>query len=464
MPNFFALIPGANWQHPNPRLQSAWRFARIGFLIFPVLPSVGTLPIFMALVLTWVNSSAEILRHRVNWWLALLGLWSIVVSLSAIEPGDALLGLANILPFFGFFAAYSVLIQTLEQMRQLAWIFLLAAIPTILLGFGELWLGWGGDISIAGTPIHIWGLTPGGNPLGRMSSLFGYATGLAEYLQMVFIFGLGLWVDTWENRSDSLQPKLTFGKSGALATKSVQTPKLIYLSVFLLLCGTALIFTSSRAAWGGAIVSMLIFAVDQSWYWLLGVVTTLMAIIYSSAYAPSPIKEPLRAIVPRYFWARITDEMYPNRPDALTRMAQFQFAWKLTLERPLTGWGMQSFGKLYQAQSHIWVPQPHNILLMLSSSLGLPMTIGLVSIIGWVIARGTILFLDFPIEWRQSRTIFFTFLMAFGGFIMFNMTDVTLPDLRLNTLAWLLLAGICGLFYQSELSTVGGAASMRHRL
>jgi O-antigen ligase len=444
MPNLFALIPGSNWKHPNPHLQTAWKFARIGFLIFPVLPVVGVLPIFIALVLTWIKSRREILTHRVSWWLALLGLWSIFVSLFGVSPGDALLGLANLLPYFGFFVAYSVLIQTTAQLRQLAWIFLLSAIPVILLGFGELWLGWGGDLVIMNTPIQIFGLHSGGNPSGRMASLFGYATGLAEYLQMVFVFGLGLWVDTWENRGTD--PSL--GQSGKV--KIWKTPKLIYLNVFLLVCGTALIFTSSRSAWGGAIASMLIFAAYQSWYWVLGIVTALIGIVFSSAYAPSPIKAPLRTIVPRYFWARITDEMYPDRPDSLTRMAQFKFAWKLIQERPLTGWGMQSFGKLYQAQSRIWVPQPHNIILMLSSSLGLPATIGLVSIVGWIVARSTMLVLDFPIDWRHSRTIFFTFLIAFGGFMMFNMTDVTLPDLRLNTLAWLILASIWGLCCESE--------------
>jgi O-antigen ligase len=454
MPNFFSLIPGANWQHPKPQLQSAWNLARIGILIFPVLPAIGVLPIFIALVLTWVQARREILHHRVNWLLAIWSVWAIGVSLFGVSPGDALLGLANLLPFFGFFAAYSVLIQTLEQLRQLAWIFLLSAIPVILVGFGELWLGWGGDLTVMGSPIQIFGLHPGGNPLGRMSSLFGYATGLAEYLQMVFIFGLGLGVDTWERRGADV--------SGKLAPVPIwKSPKLIYLSILMLLCGIALIFTSSRSAWGGAIVSMLVFAAYQSWYWILGLVAALMAIVFSSAYAPSPLKEPLRAIVPRYFWARITDEMYPDRPDALTRVAQFKFAGKLIQERPITGWGMQSFGNLYQAYSHIWVPQPHNVIVMLGASLGLPATICLVGIIGWIVTCGTRLFLDFPIEWRHSRTIFFTYLLAFGGFIAFNMTDVTLPDLRLNTLAWLLLASICGLFYQSQLSS--GFAPPEHR-
>ncbi|WP_310488383.1 O-antigen ligase family protein [Chamaesiphon sp. VAR_69_metabat_338] len=447
MPNLLALIPGSTWKHPHPRLQQAWNFARIGFLIFPVLPAIGVFPIFFALVLTWKNATSVILAHRVNWLMALWSVWSIGVSLFGVDIGDALLGLANLLPLFAFFAAYSVLIQSTDQLRQLAWILLLSAIPVMLLGFAELWLHWGGDLAIGGTPIHILGLHPGGNPLGRMASLFGYATGLAEYLQMVFVLALGLWVDAWEHRGVAdFQESLAKKKP----IEFWRSPKIIYLTGFLAICGTALLLTSSRSAWGGAIVSLSIFALYQAWYWWLGLVSAALAIVFSSAYAPSPLKEPLRAIVPRYVWARITDEMYPDRPEALTRVSQFKFAWKLIEERPVTGWGLQSFGRLYQAYSQTWVPQPHNIVLMLSSSLGLPATIGLIAIVGWIVARGTILFLDFPIEWRSSRTIFFTFLIAFGGFIMFNMTDVTLPDLRLNTLAWLLLASICGLYYQSQ--------------
>lgn len=442
MPNFLSLIPGANWKHPNPRLQTAWNFARNGILIFPLLPSIGVFPIFIALVLTWVKATPEILSHRVNWCLAVWSVWSIVVSLLAIDPGEALLGLANFIPYFCLFAAYSVLIQTLAQLRQLAWILLLSAIPVILLGSGELWLGWGGDLMVGNTPIQIWGIIPGGNPPGRMASVFGYANGLAEYLQMVFILAMGLWIDTWEHETTS-RP-LSF-------TQIWKIPKLIYLSGLLASCGIALIATSSRSAWSGAIACTLIFAVYQSWYWLLGLISAGMAIVFGSAYAPDPVKTPLRAIVPRYFWARITDEMYPDRPDAMTRMSQWKFAWKLTQDRPITGWGLQSFGKLYQAHSQIWLGHPHNIILMLSSNLGLPATIGLIAIVGWIVARATILFLDFPIEWRHSRTIFFTFTIGFGGFIMFNMTDVTAPDLRLNTFAWLFLASICGLFYQSQL-------------
>ena len=91
-------------------------------------------------------------------------------------------------------------------------------------------------------------------------------------------------------------------------------------------------------------MSSLVFTIYQGWYLVLAGVTAIGTVILSAAYAPSPLKEPLRSIVPRYFWARITDEMYPGRPESITRLSQWNFAWKMTQDRPIFGWGLQSFG------------------------------------------------------------------------------------------------------------------------
>ncbi len=436
MPDFLTLMPGAIWKHPNPRLQLAWNSARIGLVIFPLVPSVGAVFIFVGLVQTWQYCGREILQHRLNWGFAVLALWLIVVSLFGIQPGDAALGLLNFLPFFAFFAAYSILIQSPEQLRQLAWILTIPALPMMLLGLLQL-LGWGGDLPIPGTPGIVWRMESHGNPLGRMSSVFGHANHLAVYLQMVFIFTLGLFVDRYA--ADG-----TDSSTGGVG-RWWKSPTGWWLVSILVICIVSLVLTSSRGAWGGAILSSLVFAIYQGWYWIVGLVTAISTIILSAAYAPSPLKEPLRSIVPRYFWARITDEMYPDRPQALTRLSQWKFAWNLTQARPMTGWGLQSFGPLYQEFSQIWLGYPHNLLLMLSSNLGIPATIGLFGLVGWILTQSTMLFLNFPIQWRSARTIFFTYLVAFAGFMIFNITDVTALELRLNTYAWLILASMSGM-------------------
>jgi O-antigen ligase len=442
MVNPISLLPGSTWKHPNPRLQSAWNWARVGFVIFPLIPSIGAIFILTAVVQTWRQAGQEIIQQRLNWGFALLAPWLIVVSIFGAFPGDAALGLVNFLPEFAFFAAYSTLIQSPEQLRQLAWILLIPALPVMLLGFCQL-AGLGGILPIPGTPGIIWDVVRGGSPLGRMSSVFAHANPLSAYLQMVFIFGSGLLVDTYQRQ------------------RSWKSPALVWLAIFLPICTLSLILTSSRAAWSGALLSSLIFTIYQGWYWLVGMVTAIATLILSAAYAPSPLKEPLRSIVPRYFWARITDEMYPDRPQAITRLSQWKFAWGMTQARPLTGWGLQSFGPLYQDFAHTWLGYPHNLLLMLSSNLGIPATLALFALVGWIVAQGTILFLDFPLQWRLSkgqakptdRTILFTYLVAFVGFMIFNIADVTALELRLNVHAWLILAGIAGLVSRARSSS-----------
>ena len=441
MVNPLTLIPGAGWKHPNSRLQSAWNWARVGFVVFPILPSIGAVLIFTALVKTWRQAGREIIQHRLNWGLALLAPWLVVVSLVGMQPGDAALGLFNFLPFFAFFAAYSVLIRSPEQLRQLAWIFLIPAMPLILLGLVQM-MGWGVMLPIPGTPGSFVDIRAGGEPLGRMSSLFAHANPLAAYLQMVFIFGLGLLADTSDRFANDTQGRI---KSGFW-----RSPTVWWLLAVLAICTLSLILTSSRGAWSAAMVSCLVFTIYQRWYWLVGIVTAIVTIIFSAAYAPAPLNPTLRSIVPRYFWARITDEMYPNRPTAITRTAQWKFAWGMTQSRPWTGWGLQSFGPLYQDYAGVWLGYPHNLLLMLTSNLGIPATIAIFSLVGWIIWQGTFLLVNFPLAWRSERTIFFTYLVAFSGFMIVNIADVTALELRLNTHAWLILASICGLVYRSS--------------
>jgi O-antigen ligase len=436
MINPLTLIPGSTWKHPNPRLQLAWNFARIGFVVFPLLPLLGAVFIFIGLVQTWQKCGQEINQHRLNRGFALLAAWLIIVSLFGIQPGDALLGLVNFLPFFGFFAAYSTLIQSPEQLRQLALIFTIPALPIMLLGLCQM-LGFGGTLSVPGTAIYLWELYPHGNPIGRMSAVFGYANSLGAYLQMVFIVTLGLFVDRSEQELHQVE------KAGTV--RFWQSPLLWWLILVLVICSVSLILTSSRGAWSGAIFGSLVFTIYQGWYWILGIFTAIGTMIFTAAYAPTPLNEPLRSIVPRFLWARINDDMYSHQPQALTRLSQWKFAWKLTQSRPLTGWGLQSFGPLYQEYAHLWLGYPHNLLLMLSSNLGIPATIAIFGLVGWILAQGTILFLNFPIQWRSERTIFFTYLVAFAGFMIFNIADVTALELRVNTHAWLILAGICGI-------------------
>lgn len=424
--------------HPDARLQTPWSILQIGIALLPFSALIGSLAALVAAIDTWRRVPQQIHQRSVNRGFALLGLWLIVTTLFAVYRTDAWLGLANFLPLFVVFAALSALIQSPVQLRQLAWIVVLSSVPVIVIGLGQLFWGWEGHLKLFGIVIDLL-ISRGGNPLGRMASVFSYANVLASYLIVPFILGMGLWIEAYPGR------------------KAKNWTQWIFLTLVVGGNAIALILTNSRNAWGIVALAGLAFALYLGWRWLVAAVAAVVSIVLLAAFGPSPLKLWLRAIVPAFFWARISDEMYPNRPLALLRTTQWQFAWSMTQQRPLTGWGLRNFTPLYQAKWQVFLGHPHNLPLMLSAETGILGAVLLIGLVGWVVFQGVQLFRIWPtatILQERDRLIFFSYLTAFLACSLFHVADITLFDARINLLGWLLLAAIAGLVYhQSAIAT-----------
>lgn len=413
-------------------LQKEWKFTQLGVLIFPILPTIGVLTLIFAVISTWQQTWRSIIRLPHNIALAGLAVWLAIATFFALDRQEAFLGLANLLPFFGVFAAFSTLIQTPSQLRRLSWVMVLSSVPVVILGFGQLFFGWSGPLSLQ--IILGWVVAPQGNPPGRMASVFMYANILAIYLTVVFILGLGLWIEKW---------KSLFGKQGI--RNSIATQKFVFLTLTIIGNGVALVLTNSRNAWGLVVFAGLAYAIYLGLRPLVWLVMTAVTTVFGAAFAPAPLQEWLRKIVPEYFWARLTDRDF-DRPVAILRSTQWQFAWNMTLEKPWSGWGLRNFTPLYEAQMQMWLGHPHNLLLMLTAETGIPAALFLFVWVGWILAKAVLLLMNWSsIDFRGDRLIFFSYLVAFAACTIFNMFDVSLFDLRVNTIGWLLLAAICGL-------------------
>ena len=403
------------------------------------MPALGAIGLFLAIVVTWKQQHQRIVARPLNGGLAILSVWLVVTSCFAFKPVEAFLGLANFLPFFIFFAAFSVLIQTPAQLRRLASVLVIPSLPVVILGLGQQFLGWSSPALVQA--IFGWVLEANGNPPGRMASVFMYANILAAYLQMVLILGLGLWIETfqtWRQRQNQFPYQLLF------------------LSLTVIGNALALFLTSSRNAWAIAFLASLAFALYLGWRWLVVGVTALAATILWASFGPEFGRQPLRSIVPAFFWVRLADQI--ERPVAQLRSTQWQFAWSMTQERPWLGWGLRNFTPLYEAKMQLWLGHPHNILLMLTAETGIPATLLFCSLIGWILAQAVLLLSIWSdvapstarLQWHQDKLILFTYLVAFAGCTLFNLLDVTLFDLRMNVLGWLLLSAICGVVHHYQ--------------
>lgn len=435
---------------------------QIGLFLFPFSPFVGGLSLLGASIATWIKQATLIKRRPFNQGLAVLSLWFVVSAVLAYDRTAAFLGLANFLPLFFLFAALSALIQTPAQLRQVAWLLVLTSVPVVLIGLGQQFLGWAGHLRLLGIVVDL-GVERGGNPLGRMSSIFAYANVLANYLVLVFILAIGLWIDAFPGRNHSSNPASeaiaeppadSYPALKASMPSRMAWGRWAFLTLVVLGNAIALLLTNSRNAWVLAALACLTYALYLGWRWLVIAVGVVGAAIGGAAFGPTLIKAPLRLIVPAFFWARLSDELYPNRPVATLRTTQWQFAWSLAEQRPFTGWGLRNFTPLYQAKWQVFMGHPHSLPLMLMAETGVLATLLFLGLVGWMVYRGVRLFLSWtpatePLQ-QSDRLILFTYLVAFLACSCFNLFDVTLFDIRINVLGWLLLAAICGLVERQQ--------------
>ncbi|NEO30590.1 MAG: polymerase [Symploca sp. SIO3C6] len=429
------------FRHHEGRLHFAWNCTQLGLLILPLMPTFGIIGLLLASAETWRQKHRQIIRTPLNWGLALLSFWLIITACFAFNRTEAFLGLANLLPFFAVFAAFSVLIQTPAQLNRLAWMMVMPSLPVAILGLGQHFLGWKGLEQLHA--VLGWVLAEGGNPPGRMASVFMYANILAAYLQIVLILSIGLWIEQF--------------RAWRKIPNNSQNSKLWFLSILVIAQVIALFLTSSRNGWAIAILACLAFALDLGWHWLVAAVTAAVTSILWASFGSGFGGDWLRKIVPSYLWMRLSDQMYPDRPIALLRTTQWQFTWSMTLERPWLGWGLRNFTPLYEAQMNLWLGHPHNLVLMLTAEAGIPATLLLFGLVGWVIVEAIRLLRVWSVaaissdrDHQPQHLILLTFLVAFGGCSLFNLLDVTLFDLRINTLVWLLLSAISGVVYRSR--------------
>lgn len=426
--------------HPDSKLQIPWYLTQLGLLIFPIIPSLGAISLIFASIQTWRREYRKIVNRPLNRGFAFLSILLIVTTVLADDKITAFLGLFNFLPFFLFFTAFGILIQTTTQLRQLSWILVIGSMPVIIIGIGHMFFGW--STSKFWEIILGWKLEQGINPITRMGSLMMNSNLLAAYLAIVLVLGFGLWIQNWQ-KIKKINKKANNKK---FIISSFPTP-FIFLTLILIGDFIGLILTRSRNGWGNAIVICIAYAVYQNWYWIITGVIAVVATVITTVHAPLPIAELFRKVIPEFFWIRFHSQAYSHYPAAIHRKNIWEFAFNLVLQRPWNGWGLRNFSAIFEAQTDHWLGHPHNLFLMLSAETGLPTAILFFGLLGWLFFAGVRLLQNPKSLPNRDKLIFFSYLLAFAVLIIFNTVDVTTFDFRLNTLFWLILAAVFGVVY-----------------
>jgi O-antigen ligase len=100
---------------------------------------------------------------------------------------------------------------------------------------------------------------------------------------------------------------------------------------------------------------------------------------------------------------------------------------------------------MYKASTGVWMGHAHNLYIMLAAETGIVGLSLFCAWVAWVYGRGVRSFSVLAARDLAGGTMLFSYLVAFGGCILFNLSDVTVAEPKVNAIAWLLLASIAGI-------------------
>mgnify|MGYP001167721087 CR=1 FL=1 len=371
-------------------------------------------------------------REYWNYPLVLVTFLMIFGSIRSHTGWLAWLGLFNWLPFFWCFWGLQPYLLTIERRRKCASLLVLGSLPVLLTGFGQLWFGWEGPWEIFDGLI-IWFISPGGEPLGRLSGLFDYANITAAWLSGVWPLCL----------ASVLQPCI-FGRNRVIP--------FVFLVAFVL----ALVLTESRNAWGAIFLGLPLVFGSASWIWLipLMLLCSLPVVIAVLPFFDLGIQQFARSIVPESIWMRLSDlKFVDSRPFESTRIGQWSTAIDLIFEKPFLGWGSAAFSIIYPLRVGFSHGHSHNLPLELAISHGVLVSFLLNIFVFSLLMISAYRRILNNLNFRKNIIIDRAWWTSVLILICFHATDIPMFDSRVNMLGWILLIGLRCMIIQPDINT-----------
>lgn len=413
---------------PLPSQPRGWLLAAAALIPVNLAPSL-----LLALVGTiqgYTRYGGAILRDPLFGLAALLSLAVVGVAFWGEDWRLSLPGMFNYWPFLLMLPAFAAVLASRGSgtescpvgRRRLAQVLVLGSGLMLLLGWGEVLWGWQGHFFWG--PVWITGVAGGERPAAAFTS----PNILAIYLVIHLCLAAGLWLD----RADR------------------DWPQAVGLGAVLGLGSLLLLLTASRNGWGvGGLALMMGLALRRCW-WGIGILVGLGLAGLAAAWDwPG-----WRAVVPRLIWSRLADTFDPQAlhfSSTANRLDAWHFALQMARERPLTGWGWQSFAALYNAQEPPeLLGHCHNLYLHLAAEGGIPLLLGHLILWGWILARGWQ-------AWRRSQeSVLLGMLLALTAFFASGLLDVVMLDGRIHLLVTLLLGAVWGASLERQRDSISG--------
>ena len=406
-----------------------WNCFQLGVFFLPSSAFISYVFLLVALIKGTLKRNDFYWKEYWNYSLVIITFLMVIGCIRSHIGLLAWLGLFNWLPFFLCFWSFQPYLLTPERRKKCATCLVIGSLPVLVTGFGQLWLGWEGPWQLFDGLI-IWFVSPGGEPLGRLSGLFDYANITAAWLSGVWPFCL----------ASVLHPYIC-GRNRVIPF------------VLLIAFVSAMILTDSRNAWGAIFLGLPLVFGSASWNWLLPLmfISALPVIFAILPFFDFGIQQFARSIVPDSIWMRLNDlNFVDTRPFEATRIGQWKIAINLIFEKPWLGWGAAAFSIIYPLRTGLSHGHSHNLPLEVAISHGVIVSL-LINIFVFSLLILASLYGVFNTFNKQKNIIvdraWWTSTLIL---ICFYATDIPLFDSRINILGWILLIGLRCMIYNSD--------------
>lgn len=393
-------------------------------LILPLQSLIAIIIIVYVSHKGWQEKNGEFPKKDWQLGFLLVLTFSLIIStILAERKQEAILGVIHLLPLFWVFLGIRNLIDDCQHLWYIIVPFVVNSPLIAIIGIGEIVFHW--KTPLLFYKIFGWRLTGEGTPLGRAASVFPYANSLALYLVISCIFTLALLLNNWDK-------------------KRIIAPDTIFLITAVILNLYCLVLTQSRNGWILFFIATIAFSIYRGWKIINHLTILTIVLTMWASFGPSYGQEIVRKIVPDFLWLRFSDQLYPNRPLEELRISQWKYCLELIKSRPLLGWGLRNFSVLYEEKTGHYLGHPHNFFLMMTAETGIITTIMLLLVSGLVIMGGIVCLLQGRRKKRETDIFLFSLLTAFLCSSIYNLFDVSVFDVRLNIIVWIILAAIAG--------------------
>lgn len=401
-------------------------FFYIGVFLLPSAPAIGTIFLLLSSIKGLILKKNEILKDRWNYFLFFSSFFmiisSILNSISIQQNFSGMnnwLGLANWLPLFVCYIGFKPYLEKIEQRKTLSKVLIAGSIPVLVSGICQYFFNLNGPFQILNGLI-IWYQRPI-NLTNGLTGLFNNANYMGCYLTLIWPFCL------YELK----------------VNKSSREKFNIFVIFSICLVFSMIIFlTNSRGAWLGYLIAIPIVMGFKNLKWLLPTVLILFLAVFATfmPFVQDSVQIFFQQIIPEKIWIKFSElfldfQEYP-------RLSIWQYSIKLILQKPLFGWGADSFPYLYEQASGNWNGHAHNLILDLAVSYGLPVAFLISSFMFGLIGRLIISLKTLVNISNSSRLINKAWLASSLIFFISHLYDVQYFDLRISMIIWITFSGL----------------------